>query len=94
LNLGVYGSYASNVFEIRGNEEYKLFSEGIRKIDVGGTVRLNFTQRLFNSVHLTTGINYSNGALNIFKGVDLIPSHFYKTFTSSIGASVGLQYHF
>ena len=94
LSLGLFGSYLYDVVELRNEEHFSWLSDGFLKFDVGANIGVNYSYSLFKSVHLNTGLYYANGVINIFKGIHRMPSNFFKTYTSSLGASLGVQYCF
>ncbi|GEM_PF-5453435 len=94
LGAGFYGSYRTSIEESWGDEERFVMSQGFKKFDLGAQIELDGVYTLYPSVDLTLGVYYSNGFINIFDGIDGIPSDFYKTYTSAFGASIGLQYAF
>jgi hypothetical protein len=96
LNLeasaGVYGSYRSNITETVGAEDRQFLSPGMRKYDLGLQCALQGVFKFSEPVHLTFGTYYTNGLINIFKGVEKVPANFYTSFTASYGLTLGLRY--
>ncbi len=93
-SIGFYAGLLSDVHEEWDGEETSWLSPGFRKTDFGITAGLNATYRLNRHLGLTTGAYYRNGFVNIFEGVDLLPRDFYKTYTVSFGAQLGLRWYF
>jgi hypothetical protein len=89
---GVYGSFRTDIAELWAGEERNFMSEGFKKFDLGLNTELNTVYTLNESVDLTMGLYASNGLINVFNGIDNIPANFYRTFTTSIGTSVGLRF--
>jgi hypothetical protein len=93
MSAGLFASYLSKIEEKWGDEERSLLSDGFKKFDLGGRIGIDGVYSLHPSLDMKLGLFYNNGFLNIFKGVDGIPAHFYRTITSSYGAAIGLRYN-
>ena len=93
MNTGIYAGYLTNIEEKWGDEDRSILGSGFKKFDLGGKVGIDGVYSLHPSLDMKLGLFYSNGFLNIFKGVEGIPAHFYRTVTSSYGASIGLRYN-
>lgn len=92
LSGGFYGSYRSGISESVGMEDRHFLSPGIRKFDVGLQCGIQSVFQITEPIQLTLGTYYTNGLINIFKGVDKVPANFYTSFTASYGLSLGLRY--
>lgn len=92
LSSGLYVSYLTSINERVNQQDQKLLSDGFRNYDLGINIGLHGIYRFSRPVHLSFGVFYSNGLINVFEGVDKIPARFYQTYTSSYGASLGVRY--
>lgn len=92
ISAGFYGSYRTNIQESIDQEDRVFLSPGIRKYDFGLQCGLQSVFRVSKPLHITLGAYYTNGIMNIFKGVEKVPANFYTSFTASYGLSLGLRY--
>ena len=93
LKTGVYVSHLGGTSEQWDNQDRDMLSSGFRSVDVGAMIGLNGSYRINNRFDINLGTYYSNGVVNVFKGTDVMPSYFFRTFTSSFGGSVGVRYY-
>ncbi len=94
LNSGVYVAHLGDVTEKWDNQNRYELTEGFRKFDLGAMLGVSGNLRLSKSFDLNAGVYYSNGVINVFKGVETMPSYFFRTFTSSFGGTVKVRYYF
>lgn len=94
LNSGIYVAHLGDVTEKWDNQDRYELTEGFRTFDLGAMIGINGSYRISKSFDVNAGVYYSNGAINVFKGVETMPSYFFRTFTSSYGGSVKLRYYF
>lgn len=92
LSTGLYVGYLTSIKERVNHQDQKLLSDGFRNYDLGINIGLHGIYKFSRPVHLSLGVFYSNGLINIFQGVEKIPARFYQTYTSSYGASLGVRY--
>jgi hypothetical protein len=92
FSSGIYGSYLSSVKEYWGEEERFVLTEGFKPYDFGVQLGTEGVFSLNQSFDLTAGLDCSYGIMNVFHGIDKLPAYFYRTFTSSFGANVGIRY--
>ena len=92
FSSGLFASYLTSISERVNQQDEKLLSDGFRKYDFGINVGLHGVYKLSGPVHISIGVFYSNGLINVFRGVEKIPARFYQTYTSSYGASLGIRY--
>ncbi|MCJ8289178.1 MAG: hypothetical protein HRT58_08590 [Crocinitomicaceae bacterium] len=93
INSGIYVSHLNDVTEKWDNQNRYEITEGFRQVDVGVTIGMNGVFRINKLFDASLGMYYSNGVINVFKGVDTMPSYFFRTFTSSFGGTVRVRYY-
>ena len=94
LKLGAFGAIRSAIQEKWDGEDKNFLREGYGSTDFGISSGIDYTLVLNSKLRLTTGLQYQLGGVNIFKGLDFMPSNFYQTYTSSFGLTTGLYYCF
>lgn len=91
FNSGIHAGYLVKKQELWASEERLGLVEGFRNFNAGVDFSLNGIVKLNQRYDMTTGVYYSNGLINVFKGTADIPADFYRTYTSSFGLNVGLR---
>ncbi len=94
VNVGMFGALRSDIQEKWNNQDKLFLSEGFGRTDLGISAGIDYTLVLNRRLRLATGLKYQLGGINIFKGLDYMPSEFYQTYTSSFGLTTGLYYCF
>ena len=94
LSSGLYASYRTDIDETWGNEDRTVLRDGFSKFDFGGKIGLDGVYAFRPAIDFKLGLFYTNGFINVFNGVDDMPAHFYKSFTSSFGSTLGVRYNF
>lgn len=89
---GVFAGLNTGVSETINNESVVLLQNGFRKFDSGISVGYEINYSISPKWLFYSDIVYQIGLINIFKGTEQIPSHFFHTQTSSLNFSLGLKF--
>lgn len=90
LIAGVFGSYRMSFSEM--DPIFMFGEDGYKSYDIGATFGADYYLNIGKRWRWFVGANYQIGATNIFKGVKKVPSNFYRTHTTAISGTTGLQF--
>ena len=92
MAVGMYGGYLTEAQRIGGIQGTAKFLPEYRNVDFGftGTYEVNYA--IIPRLKFSTGLRLQQGLLNIYKGDELIPADFDRTFNASVDLLFGLKY--
>ena len=93
FSSGLFASVRTGIEEMWDKESRYIMTEGFKKYDLGISFGLDGVYKLNSYFDFTAGIFYNNGIVNIFNGIENIPAHFLKTYTTSFGGTAGIRYN-
>jgi len=89
-NIGIFGGYAVSKGVNYNEERVAYIEDGLKNIDVGNSLGIILSREIASKMRLEIGLNSQLGAINIFKGTEVLPSNYFRSSTISYGSSIGI----
>lgn len=92
--IGIFAGYAISKGVNYNGDRVAYIEDGLQNMDFGNSMGLILSRKIANNTRLEIGANSQFGAMNIFKGTDVLPSKYFRTSTISYGLSIGVVREF